>query len=117
MECSLSTSAKSWSCEIFLQLNFDRDGKPLSSPQRHTFAPQITDKGDVEIWLRRAQMAVLSPHCHHEDFTKMSREQLKEFEQKDIHILKFSKNTVSVRILDPDSTDLSFIDLPGLNFL
>jgi hypothetical protein len=30
-------------------------------------------------------------------------------------MLKFSKNAIHVDIMDPDATDLSFVDLPGMN--
>jgi hypothetical protein len=126
----LSTSA-SWSCQITLRFDYDGDGKALKSPTSVMFGPPLTDKSSVEIWLRRAQAAVLSPHFEPQWFHGRSKEELQDMGNTDpqvLHltfyyivssalivsqVLKFSRNAVCVQISDPEATELSFIDLPG----
>ncbi|KAF9524508.1 P-loop containing nucleoside triphosphate hydrolase protein [Crepidotus variabilis] len=78
------------------------------------FGSPIFDKNNIEIWVRRAQAAVLSPHKHQAEFETMSKAELKALMEHDKEILQFSKNVVVIKIMDPDATDLSFVDLPGL---
>lgn len=65
----------------------------------------------MEIWIRRAQAAVLSPHRPETDFLKKSEQELKT--EVDQERLLFSKNSVRVDIMDPESPNLDFVDLPG----
>ncbi|THH10649.1 hypothetical protein EW146_g8308 [Bondarzewia mesenterica] len=108
MECTVSTFANTWSCQVSLRYE-DVD----SSPSKN-FSPLLTDKRDVEIWLRRAQAAILSPHRQTDFFANKSREELQTLQQTDPKMSKFSRNVVWVDIKDPNATDLSFVDLPGL---
>ena len=67
---------------------------------------------NVEIWLRRAQAAVLlSPHRSETDFLKKTEQELKT--EVDLDRLQFLKNSVRVEIMDPESLNLDFVDLPG----
>ena len=110
MECMVSSSVESWSCKIGLRYEY----KPNESIGAKVvpFSPRLTNKGDVEIWLRRAQAALLSPHRPPEHFHDQTLPQLRVL-QKDNQTLKFSRDVVYVDIEDPDATDLGFIDLPG----
>ncbi|KIJ57924.1 hypothetical protein HYDPIDRAFT_120172 [Hydnomerulius pinastri MD-312] len=76
------------------------------------FGATITDKSHVDIWLRRAQAAILNPDIPSEQFHKKTITELRSLNSP--RSLKFSRNVVSVSIEDPDATDLSFVDLPGL---
>ncbi|KAF4578240.1 hypothetical protein EYR36_000047 [Pleurotus pulmonarius] len=44
----------------------------------------------------------------------MSRDELKQTYDTDARMLKFTNNVVCLDLHDPDATDLSFVDLPGL---
>ncbi|OJA13651.1 hypothetical protein AZE42_06890 [Rhizopogon vesiculosus] len=109
MECTMSSDATSWSCTITLRIgvsNNGREQKPMIVP----FGRTITDRNEVEIWLRRAQTAILNPHVPSSSFHTKTIEELKDTK----NTLKFSCNVVCVSIKDPDATELSFYDLPGL---
>ncbi|KAF8063625.1 P-loop containing nucleoside triphosphate hydrolase protein [Lyophyllum atratum] len=112
MECSMSTTAKSWSCTIYLRKTHADDGTPLAAPVTEAFGPALRDKKKMEIYLRRAQAAILNPHIPSKDFLTKTEADLKN--AKDLNTLPFSKNIVFIDVKDPDLTDLSFIDLPGL---
>lgn len=111
MECSMSRTTDAWSCSISLRFDYDLDGSH-SHQSAVPFGPTLRAKSDVEIWLRRAQAAILSPHVRSETFHKLSYQELRNT-AADRRTLKFSKNVVVVDIQDPDATDLSFVDLPG----
>ncbi|KAG2046501.1 hypothetical protein BDR06DRAFT_965031 [Suillus hirtellus] len=110
MECNMSSHAKSWSCTITLRIGFDSNGLDLQKPTNARFGPTITDRSEFEVWLRRAQAAILNPNVASSTFHAKTVEELKNIK----NTLKFSRNVVCVSIEDPDATDLSFYDLPGL---
>jgi len=99
------------------RFDYDREtGQVLPSSRAEPFGPdRIFDKSLVEIWIRRAQVAILSPHVESSTFLDMSYTQLKEFmEQEKGRMKKFEKNKICIDIEDPEATDLAFVDLPGL---
>ncbi|KAG2044019.1 hypothetical protein BDR03DRAFT_996026 [Suillus americanus] len=112
MECTMSSHATSWSCTITLRMGFDKNGRdlPVQKTTTQAFGRTITDKSEVEVWLRRAQAAVLNPNVPSSSFQTKTIEELRGLK----NTLKFSRNVVCVSIEDPDATDLSFYDLPGL---
>ena len=105
MQCIMRSTTGPWSCSISLQL--DEDGKRIVIP----FGSTVTDRSNVEIWIRRAQAAVLSPHHPETVFLTKSEHELKT--EVDPQRLQFSKNCVRVEIMDPGSPNLDFVDLPG----
>ena len=107
----MSSSTDSWSCQITLRISVDRNGNHLAAADLIPFGPIITDRKDVELWIRRAQAAILSPHLSSTEFHTKSLTDLRS--RNDPQMLPFSTNVVHVEIKDPDVTDLSFIDLPG----
>jgi hypothetical protein len=111
MECTMSSDAKSWSCTIEIRREYDDSGERLPCPATDRFGPLIDRKAEVELWIRRAQSAVLSPYQSYSDFYNMSEEDLKALPSSNTI---FSKNIVHITVRDPDATDLSFVDLPGL---
>lgn len=111
MECTMSSDAESWSCSIQIRNEFDSMGHP--SPVKTKNFVVINDKSQIELALRRAQAAVLSPHKELTYFLGMSATQLKECVTHDPESLKFSKNVIEINVKDPEATDLSFVDLPG----
>ncbi|KZT22881.1 hypothetical protein NEOLEDRAFT_1180623 [Neolentinus lepideus HHB14362 ss-1] len=113
MECRLSSSEGPWTCQISIRWEFDDKGKRKDDVQEVAFGAPITNKGVVELALRRAQAAVLNPSIPLSKFLIMTAEDLKDKS----HVsgtLKFSRNVVCVDLVGPDLTDLSFIDLPGI---
>ncbi|KAG2148944.1 P-loop containing nucleoside triphosphate hydrolase protein [Suillus clintonianus] len=110
MECTMSSHATSWSCSITLRMGFDSNGRDLPRTTTVPFGRTITNKDEVEIWLRRAQSAILNPNVPSSSFHTKTIEELRNTR----NTLKFSRNVVCVSIEDPDATDLSFYDLPGL---
>ncbi|KAG1742200.1 P-loop containing nucleoside triphosphate hydrolase protein [Suillus lakei] len=113
MECNMSSHATSWSCTITLRIGCDSKslkGKKKKKPTNVQFGRTITDRSEFEVWLRRAQAAILNPNVPSSTFHTMTIEELRNIK----NTLKFSRNVVCVSIEDPDATDLSFYDLPGL---
>ncbi|KAG1856026.1 P-loop containing nucleoside triphosphate hydrolase protein [Suillus subalutaceus] len=110
MECTMSSYATSWSCTITLRMGFDNNGKDMPKTVTVPFGRAITDRNEVEVWLRRAQAAILNPNVPSSSFHRKTIEELRSLK----NTLKFSRNVVCVSIEDPDATDLSFYDLPGL---
>ncbi|KAF7329133.1 hypothetical protein MKEN_00173800 [Mycena kentingensis (nom. inval.)] len=115
MECNMSSNATEWSCKIALRRDYHPDGTPFENGGQTTpFGTTITDRSQVELWLRRAQAAILNPNIRHEAFyTKTESELIAAFDA-DSDGLEFSKNAVVVYVNDPQITDLRFVDLPGL---
>ena len=108
MECIMRKTPGPWHCSISLR---DDDAAGVSTP----FGPErITDRSSVEIWLRRAQAACLSPHRSPTEFHDMSKKTLKTLHADDPSTLKFTSRVVCLTLDDPDATDLAFVDLPGL---
>lgn len=111
MECVMKKTSGPWSCRISLRTGLEPADVANGSPSTVDFGPAITCKEDVDIWLRRAQAAILSPHRAREGFYDKSPEQLKA---PDEQRLAFSRNTIVVNLEDEDLTNMSFVDLPGL---
>ncbi len=107
------SSSSTWSCTIYLNIKYGTDGSELAIPDKVRFGPVITDKDAVELWIRRAQAAILGRHRAKEDFSSMTTEELRNLATTDSQTLPFSKNIVQVELRDPQLTDLSFVDLPG----
>ncbi|TFK46143.1 hypothetical protein OE88DRAFT_1687998 [Heliocybe sulcata] len=113
MECRLSSSDGPWVCQISIRWEFDDKGKRKDDVQEVAFGAPLTNKGDVELALRRAQAAVLNPTIPSSKFLVLSAEDLRKKGQVP-GTLPFSRNVVCVDLAGPDLTDLSFIDLPGI---
>jgi hypothetical protein len=77
-----------------LRFDYDNDGKGLESSRNVTFGPLLTDKADVEIWLRRAQAAVLSPHLEPRYFYSRSKEELQDMGKTDPQACCFMRAVV-----------------------
>ncbi|KAK0476319.1 P-loop containing nucleoside triphosphate hydrolase protein [Armillaria novae-zelandiae] len=114
MECTMLSASPTWSCKIYLNIKYGSDGSELAIPNRIRLGPDITDKDVVELWIRRAQAAILCQHRPKEDFMSMGTVDLRNLATTDSQMLPFSKNIVQVELRDPLLTDLSFVDLPGI---
>ncbi|RDB17526.1 Interferon-induced GTP-binding protein Mx2 [Hypsizygus marmoreus] len=114
MECRLSSSPGQWTCQISVRREFDKSGNVLERVSEMPFGPVITDKKEVELALRRAQVAVLNPHLAPADILIQTAEKLTMQPFVSNQSLQFSRDTICIDLEGPDLTDLSFIDLPGL---
>jgi hypothetical protein len=90
-------------------MSFDNNGRDMLKTVTVPFGRTITNRSEVEVWLRRAQAAILNPNVPSSSFHTKTIEELRSIR----NTLKFSRNVVCVSIEDPDATDLSFYDLPG----
>lgn len=99
----MSSAGASWTCKISLRY----DG------ETRRFGPEITNKSEVELWLRRAQGAILSTDTNKAPWKSKSADEIRQAIQAETGMLKFTENTIVVDIQDPGATDLSFVDLPG----
>ncbi|KAF8885539.1 P-loop containing nucleoside triphosphate hydrolase protein [Gymnopilus junonius] len=107
MDCTMSSNASSWSCTITLRREFDEAGHALSNPTVEPFGRVIENRSLVELQIRRAQAAILSPHRPASDFYDMDEAALKENAKNDAAVLLFSRNVVEVKVKDPNATDLT----------
>ncbi|KAF5339054.1 hypothetical protein D9758_014124 [Tetrapyrgos nigripes] len=114
MECRLSSSSSPWSCRIFIRREYDKFGKPLDDVSETSFGNIITDKTKVEPMLRRAQVSVLNPEVPVARILSSTFDELKEWSEKSLETVPFSRNVIIVDLEGPGLTDLAFIDLPGL---
>ncbi|KAJ7223681.1 P-loop containing nucleoside triphosphate hydrolase protein [Mycena haematopus] len=105
MECRLASSTTSWSCRISIRVELMVNEIPFGKP--------ITNKDEVEIALRRAQLAVLNPNVSPEEIWAMRPEDLKNGIPGQ-ESLRFSRNVICVDLEGPELTDLIFLDLPGI---
>ncbi|KAJ7629835.1 P-loop containing nucleoside triphosphate hydrolase protein [Mycena rosella] len=95
LECRLSSSTNAWSCRISIRLEFDDAGRPLQEVAEHRFIDMITDKNEVEVALRRAQLAVLNPSVSFAQILGMSPEDLRNGIPGSEPLL-FSRNVICV---------------------
>ena len=109
MECRLSSSSASWSCQVSIRWEFEDSGKRKGEVSEILFGSRMVD---VEMRLRQAQTAVLNPQVPAKQFLGMSEDEMKNGVRGNDPLL-FSKNVVCVDLEGPELTDLSFIDLPG----
>ena len=75
MEVNLISETGPWSCRISLRFEFSSNGERLPHDEIITipFGHILTDIEDVELALRRAQVAILNPKRSPDDFLKMVR--------------------------------------------
>jgi hypothetical protein len=98
---------------VSIRWEFDRNDQPLEKVSEVPFGSLITNKGDVELALRRAQAAVLNPSVPTASFLTNSLDELKRVAHDNQKAMPFSRNVVCVDLEGPELTDLAFIDLPG----
>lgn len=114
MECRLKHSDEPWKCRILLRWETDSDGHKID-PKEEPFGPVLHDKDDLELMIRRAQLAILNPSLPADFFREFDIEALREGEcpNGSDKQFQFSESVVCLELSGPDLTDLSFIDLPG----
>ncbi|KAJ6593012.1 Dynamin central region-domain-containing protein [Mycena capillaripes] len=110
LECRL-VSAPEWACRISIRREFDVAGGRLIDVSEIPFGDLIRDRTEVEMMLRRAQLAVLDPAA---EIARIMRMNLKELKEKlqDGTTAQFSRNVVCIDLEGPELTDVQFVDLP-----
>ncbi|KAH8823030.1 P-loop containing nucleoside triphosphate hydrolase protein, partial [Flagelloscypha sp. PMI_526] len=104
----------SWTAKISIEVKSSLDP---SITRFKSFGPTaILDPGEVELWILRAQAAILNPHLDPSVFETLSREAISALrsESADNHMLFFSEKLLKVVIEYSGATPLTFIDLPGI---
>ncbi|EJC99591.1 uncharacterized protein FOMMEDRAFT_92854 [Fomitiporia mediterranea MF3/22] len=116
MECRLSNSPEPFKCQIFLRIEKDQFGLPVREVKETKFGPLLHDKRELEVMLRRAQLAILNPSVPKDRFADLDLETLDPDKPPlgSFRQLQFSPNVICLDIFSPDVTNLSFIDLPGI---
>ncbi|KAJ7593810.1 P-loop containing nucleoside triphosphate hydrolase protein [Mycena floridula] len=116
MECRMACSSKSWNCKIFIRREcIPNTSTPLQEIHETRFGPVITDPKQVELALRRAQLAALNPKLPFDTILSASEDELRRFSTEAVsNGAGFTHDVVCIDLEGPALTDLSFIDLPGL---
>lgn len=99
-----------WAVSLKLRLDYDASNKPAKESKEFLFAKDITNPLDVEVWVARAQKALLNPSKSPDHYYNYSYNQ-KDDRQKDQ--LKFTRNTVCIHVAGAQ-VNLTLIDLPGI---
>lgn len=116
MECRLTHSARPWQCQVLLRRETIAEGTRVPTVREEPFGPVLLDKDELEVMLRRAQLAILNPSLPAEYFLDFDADSLApgEIPPGSERQLQFSDDVVCLNLSSPDVTDLSFIDLPGI---
>lgn len=108
MECRLANSDEPWQCQILLRRETHEDGHRAPSKEE-CFGPLLYDKSELEVMIRRAQLAILNPGIPAKTFETLDVDSYTKPEKQ----LDFSSDVVCLDLCGPGLPDLSFIDLPG----
>ncbi|KAJ4000867.1 P-loop containing nucleoside triphosphate hydrolase protein [Lentinula boryana] len=115
VQLSMSSFVEEWKCSIALRIEYDPSGQQQGNSTLIDFCTlSFNDRTNVDLWLRRAQASILWRERPVSDFQNMSLIELKRLKPGEGSMLAFSMNVIQVRLEDPEATDLTFIDLPGL---
>ncbi|KAJ7615866.1 P-loop containing nucleoside triphosphate hydrolase protein [Roridomyces roridus] len=113
LECRL-VFAPEWACRISIRREFDSSARRIRGEVSEIpFGDLIRNRAEVEMMLRRAQLAVLDPTLEIARIIRMNLQELKETLQ-DPKTAQFSKNFVCIDLEGPELTDVQFVDLPGI---
>ncbi|KAF8310309.1 P-loop containing nucleoside triphosphate hydrolase protein [Clavulina sp. PMI_390] len=115
MECRLTQqSGSKWRAQVFLRRETEADGRPAKDVQERVFGNVIESNEELEVMIRRAQLAILNPSVAPDHFLTIDLEVPAASSSHRKDELAFSSNVVCVTVWGPDVPDLSFIDLPGI---
>ncbi|KAJ4492602.1 P-loop containing nucleoside triphosphate hydrolase protein [Lentinula edodes] len=113
VEVSMISFVEEWKCMIKLRIEYDPSGELQGNSTLIEFCT-LSSPANVDLWLRRAQASILCRERPISDFQIMSLNELKRLKPGEGSMLAFSMNVIQVQLEDPEATDLTFIDLPGL---
>jgi vacuolar protein sorting-associated protein 1 len=102
-------TSEQWHCKVSLRFEHDQLGVPKQKFGTSEFA-KTSEKEDVSLILRRAQLAILNPGENFSKYQNLSQDDCKAI-SKDIR--GFSRNTVVLEITGAQ-VDVTFVDLPGI---
>jgi GTP-binding protein EngB required for normal cell division len=115
MECRLTQSTQPWQCQLSLRFEFDDAGHRRDEVKETLFGKPISDKDKMEMAIRRAQAAILSPSIPSHEFLDFTDDEIRTGRTSETkRPLQFSKNVVCLDISGPNVTELAFVDLPGI---
>lgn len=97
---------RTWSCKV--SLRFEHEEVARQELCVLEFA-RTTDRDEVSIILRRAQLAILNPSENHTLFQSLAEEECKDYPTD----IPFSRNSVVLEITGAE-VDVTFLDLPGI---
>ncbi|KZO95020.1 hypothetical protein CALVIDRAFT_483385 [Calocera viscosa TUFC12733] len=109
-EVRLRSSTEPWKCAISLRYEYDDAGNETGGSILVSFGEDIHDPSQVEIMLRRAQIAVLNDEYNPRIYLDVDPAQMEVPDTQ----RQFSKNVVCIEVSGPLLTDLTFVDLPGI---
>ncbi|KZT61041.1 hypothetical protein CALCODRAFT_514981 [Calocera cornea HHB12733] len=109
-EVRLRYSTEPWKCVISLRYEYDESGAQTGDSVIVPFGNNILDPTQVEVMLRRAQLAILNDDHNPTTYLGLDYTQLQAAKT----IKQFSKNVVCVEVSGSLLTDLTFVDLPGI---
>ena len=89
----------------------DYDGWAKMDTQEYHFA-RVNSKEDLEVVLRKAQLAILNPTTNPAIFADLSAHEA-ETRQQQVQPFGFSPNIISLEIAGTELPELSLFDLPG----
>lgn len=116
MECRLvQRSDVAWHCRVYLRIETDRNSHPVRDIKEEPFGDIIHNTEELEMMLRRAQLAILNPSVDAKQIVNLDLSTLSDDSAPlgSDEQLAFSGNVVCVTVWGPEVPDLSFIDLPG----
>ncbi|KAH8799202.1 P-loop containing nucleoside triphosphate hydrolase protein [Flagelloscypha sp. PMI_526] len=104
----------SWTAKISIEVSTLPD--PTVTRFRSFGPATIHDPGAVELWILRAQAAILNPHLEPSMFESLSREAINNLRSDSANqsMLFFSEKLLKIVIEYAGATPLTFIDLPGI---
>ncbi|KAJ3086674.1 hypothetical protein HK102_012735, partial [Quaeritorhiza haematococci] len=106
----------SWRCRIKLRFEYDAQGNLLSRPKEVPFGSEIGRAEDVELWVRRAQKALLNPSTESNRFLAYTFDDSSvtaRDKEAASNELKFTRNIVCLEVFGA-GINLTLIDLPGI---
>ncbi|KAG8941240.1 hypothetical protein FRC03_004686 [Tulasnella sp. 419] len=107
LEVRMNTSEVEWNCQIYIR----RRWSPGQSKSEKPFGGQLHASDDIELMLRRAQVAVLNRNLSMDMCLKLTHDQI---EDKSFYGNNaFATDVICVDVKGPEIKSGSYVDLPG----
>ncbi|KAG8921360.1 hypothetical protein FRC02_000285 [Tulasnella sp. 418] len=113
IEVRMTTSSDPWSCQLSIRSALQL----LQGVTELPFGNRLSAADDVELMLRRAQLAILNPELPIEKVLDLTWEQIRgEVSSLGTSENKhtFSSSVICVDVAGPTLMNLTFVDLPGI---
>lgn len=119
MEVNIRRCSGAWSCQVYLRREYDAAGVRLEVPTKIPFGEPVTDKREIARRLMCAQIAILNNAEENRDmFLRLTDPEIERYRNSNNGTPRFSRNAIVIDVSDPapNSVDLSFVDLPGMQY-